>query len=253
MKKALALILILLPSVLFAQGTIQVSSMYGPVEWKPVTTGNFVPMSSSTQIVHVGDEVRTGPGGTVMLQLPDGSYMVVSENSTLQIQDFWGSNLRSIINLVIGKVRFYIQSFGGRPNPYRVGTPTALIAVRGTIFEVTVDAAGFSEIECLEGRVGVETVGLPDREVILDVGRKTLVRPGEYPLTPVNHDESLQKNRVLRIVKKSPADSDSYSPGSIDVALRDNDRLNRATDPLNRDSRTNTDIQRGKPTFTFPE
>jgi hypothetical protein len=134
-----------------------------------------------------------------------------------------------------------------------VGTPTALIAVRGTIFEVTVDAAGFSEIECLEGRVGVETVGLPDREVILDVGRKTLVRPGEYPLTPVNHDESLQKNRVLRIVKKSPADSDSYIPVSIDVALRDNDRLNRATDPLNRDSRTNTDIQRGKPTFTFPE
>jgi hypothetical protein len=252
MKKVLLLVtLLLLPSVLFAQITVQVSSMYGPVEWKPQNGRNFVPLPAG-QSVQVGDEVRTGAGGTVMLQLPDGSYMVVSENSTLQIQDFWGSGLRSIVNLVFGKVRFFIQSFGGRPNPYRVGTPTALIAVRGTVFEVTVDAAQSTEVECLEGRVGVESVGLPDREVILDVGRKTFVRAGEYPLTPVGHDEPLQKNRVLRVVKKSPADDESVGPGSIDVVLRDNDRRNRSFDPLNRDSQMNGDVQRSKPTLSFP-
>jgi len=253
MKKVLlVLMLILLPSVLLAQGTIRVSSMYGPVDWKSVGSRNFVPMPASTQLVQMGDEVRTGPGGTVMLQLPDESYMVVSENSTLQIQDFWGSNLRSLVNLMLGKVRFYIQSLGGRPNPYRVGTPTALIAVRGTVFEVTVDAAQYTEIECLEGRVTVETLGLPDREVILEQGRKTLVRPGEYPLTPVGQQDPLERNRVLRVVKKSPAEPDLNRAPAIDVVLRDNDRRNRAIGPQNRDSQSSGDIQRGKPTLIFP-
>jgi hypothetical protein len=244
--------LVFLPSILWAQGTIQVSSIYGPVEWKPIASRNFVPMPASTQMVHVGDEVRTGAGGTVMLQLPDGSYMVVSENSTLQIQDFWTSNLRSLVNLVIGRVRFYIQSLGGRPNPYRVGTPTALIAVRGTVFEVTVDAAENTEIECLEGRVAVETVGLPDREVILEAGRRTFVRIGEYPVTPVAKNDPLERNRVLRVVRKNPVDNASVGVPSMDVVMRDNDRRTRQMDPQIRNSQSGGEIQRGKPTLSFP-
>lgn len=257
MRKVIpVLLLLLLPSVLLAQGTVRVSSLYGPVEWKSGASKNFVPLGASTQTVQIGDQIRTGPGGTSMLELPDGSYMVVSENSTLTIQDFWAPTLKSLIDLMVGKVRFYIQRFGGRPNPYRVGTPTALIAVRGTIFEVTVDDALFTEVRCLEGRVGVESAGLPDREVILEQGKKTLVRPGEYPLTPVNNDEALAKNRVVRVVRKNVPDVSSPAKGapSIDVFARDNDRRNRTSDPLAAPgSRTNDDVRRGKPTMKYPE
>ena len=138
MRKVLLVVVVaflFLPSALLAQGTVKVSSVYGPVLWKSVTSQTFTPLTASTQAVQVGDELKTGPGGTVMLELADGSYMVVSENSTLKIQDFWGANLRSLVNVMLGKVRFYIQRLGGKPNPYRVTTPTALIAVRGTIFE----------------------------------------------------------------------------------------------------------------------
>jgi ferric-dicitrate binding protein FerR (iron transport regulator) len=253
MKKAsLVLLLLLLPSILVAQGTVRVSSMYGPVEWRGVSSGAFVAMPPSMQAVGVGDEIRTGPGGTLMLELPDGSYMVVSENSTLQIQEAWGSNLNNLVNVFFGKVRFYIQKLGGRTTPYHVGTPTALIAVRGTTFEVIVDEAQFTEIHCLEGRVAVETVGLPDREVILEPGRKTLVRPGEYPLTPVAIEEALARNRVLRVVKKSPAESNTGTAPSLDVLVRDNDRRNRAIGidvPL---SQTNGEVQRSKPALTYP-
>ena len=65
--------------------------------------------------------------------------MVVSENSKLVVDDFWSGSVRSMVNLMLGQVRFYIQRLGGRPNPYSVRTPTALIAVRGTIFDVEVD------------------------------------------------------------------------------------------------------------------
>lgn len=255
MKKVpvILLLLLLVPSALLAQGTVRVSSAYGTVEWKPVSSQIFTAMPVSTQQMQVGDQVRTGPGSTVMLELPDGSYMVVSENSTLQIQEFWGSNLRGLVNVMLGKVRFYIQKFGGKPNPYSIDTPTALIAVRGTTFEVTVDAAQYTEVECLEGRVAVEAVGLPDREVILEPGRKTLVRPGEYPLTPVAHDEVLAKNRVLKLVKKSPAeDSNLKGNPPVDVMVRDNDRRNRAIDLEIPGSQTNSEVRRGKPTISYP-
>jgi hypothetical protein len=254
MRKVLPglLFLMFVPAVLSAQGTLRVSSLYGPVEWKPVTSTAFSTLTPSTQAVQIGDEIKTGSGGTVMLELPDGSYMVISENTTLTIQDYWSSNLRSLVNLMVGKIRFYIQRLGGRPNPYRVMTPTALIAVRGTTFEVTVDEAQVAEVRCLEGRVAVESVGLSDREVILEAGRKTLVRPGEYPLTPVSNDEALETNRVIRLVKKSAPPASGKGTPSIDVLVRDNDRNNRAADPLRAPtSRTTEKGERAKPTLNY--
>jgi ferric-dicitrate binding protein FerR (iron transport regulator) len=202
----------------------------------------------------VGDEVRTGPDAQLILEVPDGSYMVVSENSKLIVEDFWSGDLRSLMNLMVGKVRFYVQRLGGRPNPYRVTTPTALIAVRGTTFDVIVDEAQIAEVRCLEGRVAVETVGLPNREVILEPGRKTLVRPGEYPLPPVSNDAELIRSRVIRLVKKNVPDTNANGTPSIDVLAQDNDRRNRPADPLRAGtSTTTTNTDRGKPTLNFPQ
>ena len=47
-------------------GTLRVSSLYGPVEWKAVASASFSPLAPSTQTVQIGDELRTGSGGTVM-------------------------------------------------------------------------------------------------------------------------------------------------------------------------------------------
>lgn len=254
-KVVLLLVMLLLPSALFAQGVLRVSSISGPVEWRAASSRTFVRLTSTThQLVQAGDELRTGPNAQLILEVPvDGSWIVVSENSKFIVEDFWSSNLRSLMNLIVGKVRFNIQRFGGKPNPYRVTTPTALIAVRGTTFEVTVDEAQFSEIRCFEGLVGVESVGVSDREVVLESGRKTLVRPGEPPLPPVGNDEALLRNRVLRVVKKNVPDANSTGAPSIGVFAHDNDRRNRAAEPRQApNSRTNENTQRAKPTLNFP-
>ena len=253
MRKTLLLtLLLLLPSAVWAQVGLRVSSVAGNVEWRAVNGNAFRPLITS-QPVQVGDEVRTGPDAQLILEVPDGSYMVVSENSKLVVEDFWSGDLRSLMNLMVGKVRFYIQRLGGRPNPYRVTTPTALIAVRGTTFEVSVDEAQIAEVRCLEGRVSVETVGLPNREVILEPGRKTLVRPGEYPLPPVALEAELMKNRVIHVVKKNVPDTNANGTPSIDVLAQDNDRRNRPSDPLRGgSSTTTTNTDRAKPTLNFP-
>src|SRR5437773_9161037 len=230
-KVLLTTLLLVLPSGLWAQAALRVSSSVGPAEWRPVSGQSFKPLAPA-QAVQAGDEVRTGAGAQLILEVPDGSYMVISENSKLIVEDFWSGNLRSLVNLMVGKVRFYIQRLGGRPNPYRVTTPTALIAVRGTTFDVSMDEAQVAEVRCLEGSVAVESVGLSDREVILEPGRKTLVRPGEYPLTPVANEAELIKNRVIRLVKKSVPDTNANGAPSADVLAHDNDRRNRPSDPL---------------------
>lgn len=254
-KVSLLLILLIVPSALFAQGPVRVASLLGRVEWRAASSRNFVPLTAAAQqLVQAGDELRTGPDAQLVLELPDASYMVVSENSKLIVDDQWNSSFRNMLNLMAGKVRFYIQRLGGRPNPYRVTTPTALIAVRGTTFEVTVDEAQFVQVRCFDGSVAVESVGLPDREVILEAGRKTSVRPGEYPLTPVNNDEALLRNRVIQVVKKTVPDANPAGAPSIDVLARDNDRRNRPGVPAQGpNSRSNDNTQRAKPTLNFPQ
>ena len=252
-KVLLTTLLLLLPPGLWAQAALRVSSVVGPAEWRPVSAKLFKPLAPA-QPVQAGDEVRTGAGAQLILEVPDGSYMVISENSKLIVEDFWSGNLRSLVNLMVGKVRFYVQRLGGRPNPYRVTTPTALIAVRGTIFEIAIDEVQIAEVRCLEGRVAVETVGLPDREVILEAGRKTLVRPGDYPLPPVSNDAELIKNRVIHLVKKSVPDTNANAAPAGDILAGDNDRRNRAADPLRgSNSRTTNNTDRAKPTLNFPQ
>ena len=134
-KYVLLMVLMLVPAFTLAQG-VTVTWMYPPVEIRSAAGAEFVKVSSDLPTLDIGDEIRTGPGGSATLELPDGSWIVVSENTTLKIEQFWGSDVRNLMRVMLGKVRFYIQRLGGRPNRYRVNTPTALIAVRGTEFEV---------------------------------------------------------------------------------------------------------------------
>jgi ferric-dicitrate binding protein FerR (iron transport regulator) len=253
MRKVLIVFgLLLLPSALFAQGALRVSSPVGQVEWRAASSRNFVALTN--QAVQAGDELRTGPGGSVVLTAPDGTYMVVSENSRLTVEDFWSGNFKSIMNLMVGQVRFFIQRLGGRPAPYSVHTPTALIAVRGTTFDVFVDDSQVAEVRCLEGRVTVESFGFPDREVLLDPGFKTLVRPGEVPTIPVRLEAELQRNRVVPIRRVNTPDVDANGLPIINIPANDNDRRNRQSTPQRPDSRMNPNPQRAKPgTLNFPD
>jgi len=252
-KVLIVLTLMLLPSALLAQGVLRVSSVDGKVEWRAASSKNFIPLAMA-QAVQAGDEIRTGSGASVILTVPDASYMVVSENSRLIVDDFWSGNFKSIMSLMLGQVRFYIQRMGGRPNPYSVRTPTALIAVRGTIFDVIVDDSQFAEVRCLDGRVTVENIALSDREVILEQGFKTIVRPGEFPMMPVRNEAELIKNRLIAIRPVTVPDPNTNGNPSIDGLVRDNDRRNRTSDPSNgSNSRTNSSTERAKPTLTFPQ
>jgi hypothetical protein len=251
MKKFLPVVMFLLlaPTAAWSQGTV--SSLYGKVEIRPAGAKAFKALTATAAQVQVGDQIRTSAGASVVLTLPDTSYMVVHENSDLVIRDFWSGGARSVVNVLLGRVRFYVEKLGGRPNPYRVETPTALIAVRGTTFDVAHDGQN-TEVLCVDGQVAVETLGIPNREVVLDPGFRTLVVAGQPPITPIAKNEPLP-NRTLHVVKVGPENVvKGLDSKALEQIARDNDRANRPTD-RNKAPASGTDSNVGRVKMTFPE
>jgi ferric-dicitrate binding protein FerR (iron transport regulator) len=100
--------------------------------------------------------IKTGPDGYAKFQVSDGSTFEVFPDSQVTFRENPGS-LRDLLDVVIGRVKVYIQHLNGVPNYNKVYSPTAVISVRGTVFEVMVeDESGTTFVRVDEGEVGVQ-------------------------------------------------------------------------------------------------
>ena len=132
---------------------------------------------SRGDLLSPGDEIDTRGGGRVVIDLTDGSVVVVHPNSRIVISDYRSaSSLREMFRILIGRVRVKIAHYGGKPNPYRVNSPTASILVRGTEFDVAVEPSGDTRVEVYEGLVEVQSLSDPRRSAFLSAGRGALVK-----------------------------------------------------------------------------
>ena len=130
--------------------------------------------------VEPGDAIDTRAGGRVTIELGDGSLVVVQPGSLVLLKDFQNaSSLRELMQIMVGRVRVRINHLGGRPNPYRINSPTASIAVRGTEFSVTVEQGGDTQVVVYEGIVEVSSLANPARRVLVQPGRGVIVRPNQ--------------------------------------------------------------------------
>ncbi len=124
-----------------------------------------------------GDVIETATGCRLVLDLSDGSQMIVYELSRVVMKDFrFVTNLRELVEVMTGRVRIKISKLGGRPNPYRVNSPTASIAVRGTEFTVDVAANGETLVAVIEGLVEVASLIDPTQRRLVKPGRNVVVR-----------------------------------------------------------------------------
>ena len=131
-------------------------------------------------MVEPGDEIDTRAGGRVAIELGDGSLVIVQPGSLVVVKDYRNaSSLRELLQITVGRVRVRIDHLGGRPNPYRINSPTASIAVRGTEFSVAVEARGDTQVVVYEGIVEVSSFANPRHPVLVQPGHGVIVRPNE--------------------------------------------------------------------------
>lgn len=163
----------------------KVLSSEGPVEIRRAASGQAVMQKVSFNVedqLKAGDQIITGRKGRLVLGLSDGSQAVIAPQTTVVIQDL-SQSPRTLFNVIKGKTRVHIEKLGGQPNPYRVNTPTAVIAVRGTIFDVLVNKDE-TEVYLHEGQVEVSNLKTPDRPVFLFAGQKTRIFDQRLPEPP---------------------------------------------------------------------
>jgi FecR-like protein len=125
-----------------------------------------------------GDIIDTGVSGSVVIDLGDGSQVTIFPRSRVELKDFRaGAPWRDLLKVTVGRVRATISHKLKRPNPYRVFSPIASIAVRGTDFLVTVELSGETRVLVYEGLVEVGSLVSPQKTILVRPGRNIIVRP----------------------------------------------------------------------------
>ena len=151
-----------------------------------------------TDNVAAGQEIVTGPDGHAEIELEDGSRFEVFPDSRVVFRANRG-DWRDLLDIFLGKVKVHIEKLGGRPNPYRVNSPTALIAVRGTTFEVAVEPNDTTVVSVVEGLVGVQHKVHPGKEIFLKDGETLRIVAAE-PLAVARPSRMQTVGRILEAV-----------------------------------------------------
>lgn len=149
-----------------------------------------------------GDTIITGKDGRLVLGLSDGSQAVIAPKTTVIIKDL-SQSPRTLFQMIKGKTRVHIEKLGGQPNPYRVNTPTAVIAVRGTIFDILADEDD-TEVFLHEGQVEVFNQRLLNQPLLLNAGQMTRVGLQRMPSAPATFKVG-RNDKLFQMIRSNNA------------------------------------------------
>lgn len=180
-------LVLMLAAVLFAANPLLVTGLRaqfagpdlnGAAKLMSFTGQISVLRDNSPWALNLGDTVQpqqvivTGPDGYGLFQIADGSTFEVFPKSKVIFRANRG-DWRDLLEVFLGKIRVQIEHPGGLPNNNKVRTPSAVISVRGTIFDVEVeDEDGTTMVLDEEGQVEVRH--------LLKAGEVKVLSPNEY-------------------------------------------------------------------------
>jgi uncharacterized membrane protein YgcG len=150
--------------------------------------------------------------GRLLLKLSDGSDVLVRPYTKLLLTQP-ETNGWKYFQLLLGRVRTQIQKrIGGSP-AFQIGTPSAVISVRGTKFNVEVDRRGFTEVDVDEGVVELEAATGRGEAVMITAGFSSRVGMETGPEVPrPTQDLRPQVDRPNRKDNGGSLDSDDSDP-----------------------------------------
>ena len=150
------------------------------------------------------DWIKTGKESEVYLLLNDGSKLRIGENSLFSITAFLenqDASHHTVAYIRLGSVVCNIIKYAGKKGSFKLCTPTATCAIRGTFFETAVSDNGSTIINVIEGIVDVGLVGI---DIVIQVHANTQAKIEKDSKTIATTDiPSEKKADLMKIVKKS--------------------------------------------------
>jgi len=174
--------------------------------------------------------IVTGPDGYAQFQVSDGSTFEVFSNARVIFRPTLG-NWKDLLNVWIGRVKVMIQHEQGKFNPNEVSSPTAVISVRGTIFDVVVEDDDVTLVTVDEGVVSVRNMTAAGDSVTLKQGdyvrvyrSQQLVPPKIDKANAIRGVMNAARDAFRQILIQRPAGGVAGGPGTTSGAQGDKGR-----------------------------
>lgn len=130
--------------------------------------------------------------GSLLLSLQDGSQVLIKSHSRIVLKSPQIGK-KDYLELLIGKIIATVQKRLDNSPPFKMGTPSAVITVRGTRFSVEVTKKNRTYVEVFDGVVEVQGLAAGGRSVLIRPGFSTGVqqdRDPEQPRETIGQSES---------------------------------------------------------------
>ncbi len=137
--------------------------------------------------VFQGDRIRTELNARVELAMPDGSVIKINENSVFDVKEIKTPKIehadKMSFTLWVGSIFAKFQKIVQKRQSRIIESPSAVVAVRGTQFELQVDRDQTTTVRVYEGRVSFRSKQAPG-EVFVSSNQESKVEKGKPPLPP---------------------------------------------------------------------
>ncbi len=146
----------------------------GDTEWSAGTAG---------MTLGADYKIKTEAGGHATITFFEGSTIELESATEITLSELSldGSTTNIRIAQTLGKTVSRVKNLLDPASSYEVETTSAVAAVRGTEFYVSVTSSGVTTVGNTEGKVSVIAQGV---EVVLPEGTRTKVSPGKPPGQP---------------------------------------------------------------------
>ena len=121
--------------------------------------------------------------GRILLRLEDGSEVLVHSDTRIVLKQPSPTGWQRL-QLLLGKIKAEIQKRTGGSPSFQIGTPSAVITVRGTRFYVRVDKHKATRVDVEEGVVEVENIKGIGKPVQVKAGFSSKVKEDSGPEEP---------------------------------------------------------------------
>lgn len=191
----LSLLLAFMPVHLMAldSGTATIEVIKGPVQYKASSESKWTDISGNTEF-SAGQYVNVGPGGSALVNFPDGSTIRLYENSMLRIWEI----------IDTGKVRNYSISFVGKivvntvkntetGSTFNSNAPAVDVFSSGIEYTAELETDLFLKVNNINGDAQaneaskfegkVKEVSLSENYFLLEIGKDKILKVRTYPHT----------------------------------------------------------------------
>jgi len=203
-------------------GSLRISVIEGDVQVRTEDTGEWVPASINMPLVD-GDRIWVPEEGRTELQLRDGSFLRLDENSALEILTVEKDSFQFYLT----EGRGYANFGGLRGSLLQIDTPDSSIrAYDRSNFRIETTQDGYTDLSVYSGVVYAEN---KDGRTRVDGGNTLSLREGTYaelsPLGPPDEWERWNRERDRRFAERRPPSR--YLPDELQAYSSDFDENGR--------------------------